>query len=157
MCTPRSLPPSATVWIIFFMTSACLQLTMTGQVSRSSLTIFTLYRLAGMYWYPWRSWDVWVWLKSHSLVSMVLTNIIHHPLVLQWLAMLIIAKQPESWSLVIFVICDVQVIGSCLKNCVCFIITCYCCCCCCCYRRNLLESSLLENMLSVGLVKLSTF
>lgn len=57
-------------------------------------------RLAWMYGCSWRSWDVWVWLKCHCLVSMVLMLVTtQQPLVTQLIMVKLNAHLPGWYHL----------------------------------------------------------
>merc|ERR1719483_238788 len=69
-----------------------------------------------MYGGHWGPRQVGVGLHSHSLLGVVLAEVIIHRLHPQGGAVLIVTKEPQPRSLVELVICDVKVISSSLDD-----------------------------------------
>merc|ERR1711924_134373 len=71
--------------------------------------------LARMYGDGWNTGQR-MWIYGHCLGDILAQDVLIHLLRSQRLATLIVAEEPEPGRLVVLVICDCQVIGSCPDN-----------------------------------------
>ena len=116
--TSNLRPPSSTVWIIFFITSACLKVIRDKNsntfVKPSNLKHARQCNIpARMNWGHRTARNMWVRFHSNCFLCMILTNIGIHFFYCQWQMILIITTQPQSRGLVIFIVSNVQIISSC--------------------------------------------